>query len=79
MSQVDKALKAFEYTTEWADLIAGEINTDLNLLFVFFKIDIQTETKKRHLAILFTAYIEVIFLNLRLKIQLTVMYLCYYF
>jgi len=23
MSQVDKALKAFEYTTEWADLIAA--------------------------------------------------------
>ena len=28
MSQVDKALKAFEYTTEWADLIAalGKLN-----------------------------------------------------
>ena len=23
MSQIDKALKAFEYTTEWADLIAA--------------------------------------------------------
>ena len=37
MSQVDKALKAFEYTTEWADLIAGEIYTELNLLFVFLR------------------------------------------
>ena len=36
-----------------------------------FEYYVQTETKKRHLNILFTAYIEVIFLNLQHKIQLT--------
>ena len=63
-------MEKMSHTRELASRNIIRINTYLKIR-KYFSDYVQTETKKKHLTTLFTAYIEVIFLNFQHKIQLT--------